>query len=121
MFRDRDEELNRLQEKLLEEEESQQEPEDTDDITFPEDEPEEEETEVYQNFSNDYGKSLRNYASGYNAYNADRTDIDLESFSQQVREPKKSGCSPLLVVFFLLTAAVTTLAFLLYMKSRGIL
>lgn len=111
MFRDRDEELRRLQEQLLEEEE----PEENADLEEDEDfETEEdldalldEDTEigasgVYQNYSNDYGRNLRNYATGYKAYNADRTDTDLERYSDAVREePKRSSAVAWFVVLLL--------------------
>ena len=62
---------------------------------------------VYQNFSNDYGKNLRNYASGYTAYNSDTTDTDLDSYSETVWEQKKhGGLLWLAMVLLALTAVV---------------
>lgn len=96
MHRDREEELQRLQEQLLEETEPTE--EETEEILDEEtleellsESSQIQNTRVYQNFSNDYGKNLRNYASGYNAYNSDTSDTDLESYSEAVREPKKTG------------------------------
>ena len=89
MARDTDEELKRLQDALLEEEADAIEEDD-----LPEPMTEEDSlipnVSVYQNYSNDYGKKLRNYASGYRAYNADKTDIDMEEYSQEVKDGKGS-------------------------------
>lgn len=99
MYRDREEELQRLQKQLLEDEEPAQEQEEEEEELLDEETLEEllnessqiKNTKVYQNFSNDYGKNLRNYASGYKAYNSDRIDTELDSYSEAVREPKKTG------------------------------
>lgn len=96
MYRDRDEELQRLQAQLLEDaepaEEETEELLDADTLdALLEDPRQTGNPQVYQNFSNSYGKNLRNYASGYCAYNSDRTDTDLDSYSEAVREPKRSG------------------------------
>lgn len=108
MFRDASEELERLQAELLAEEEPEEE--------IPDQPPEEdylydeyEDTRpaqgpaVYQNYSNDYGKNLRNYASGYRAYNTDTTDEDLDEYSEEVRQGKTSrgGCCLAVVAIFL--------------------
>ena len=116
MFRDRQEELQRLQAELLEEE-----PEEEFDF-FEElsDEDDPEDPEVYQNFSNDYGRRLRNYASGYKAYNADKTDTDLDRFSEEVRNekaPSRLGwLLPLIAALGILGAALW-----LYLKGGGLL
>ena len=112
MFQDAKEELKRLEAELLAEEM----PEDNGQEAFLSEETVEELLEdsrvaeggaVYSNYSNAYGKNLRNYASGYKAYNADKTDQDLESYSEAVREPKRSGGTAVLVALaLLLTAAV---------------
>lgn len=113
MYRDREEELQRLQEQLLEVEEPAQEQDEEellDEDTLEEllsDSSQIKNTRVYQNFSNDYGKNLRNYASGYNAYNSDKADTDLDSYSEAVREPKKTdGLLWLAVVLLAMMAAV---------------
>ena len=119
MFRDRDEELQRIQEQLLEDEEPETEEtdqlldEDTLDALLS-DSQQSRNPRVYQNFSNDYGKNLRNYASGYQAYNVDRTDVDLDSFSEAVREPERSG-KLLWLAFVLLGLAVAVVAFVLWL------
>lgn len=86
MFKDKQEELKRLEEELLQEEfleeEEQETPEENTDTFledtyfFGKDTP-----ENYRNYSNDYGN--------YRAYNTDTTDEDLEAYSEEVREPKR--------------------------------
>ena len=125
MFRDASEELQRLQAELLAEEEPAE---------LPPEEPEEEEEifeeyddtrpagdpEVFQNYSNDYGKNLRNYASGYRAYNTDTTDEDLEEYSESVREGKTSrgGCL-LALIAIVLALAIVGLVACAYLYTRG--
>ncbi len=124
MSRDTDEALQKLQEALFAEE--PQEEEDTfleeadmealSDDDLPADEP-----IIYQNYSNRYGQDLRNYATGYKIYNSDKTDTDLDTFSETVREsenlrPRRRGL--LAALLFLLTAAVVA-ALLLYLYKGG--
>lgn len=90
MKRDREEELERLQQELLaeEEESAPQEEKYLDEETI--DELLEDEKAgsagVYQNYSNNYGKDLRNFASGYQAYNTDDVDVDMDEFSEEVED-----------------------------------
>ena len=78
MFKDRQEELKRLEAELLQEEPlEEQEDISEEDYRFGEETP-----EVYRNFSNGYGK--------VHAYNTDITDEDLEQFSEEVRQPKRN-------------------------------
>ena len=139
MFKDTDEALARLEAELLREEE-----EDLAEEEYEAYEEYSEETEtdeenlppeyvyddtrpsagpvVYQNYSNNYGKNLRNYASGYHAYNADISDEDPENYSEELleEEPEKSNTALALIACLLsLAAAATILIFAL--KSRGIL
>lgn len=124
MSRDTDEALQKLQDALFAEEPQKEEDtfleeadmEDLSDEDLPDGEP-----VVYQNFSNHYGQDLRNYASGYKAYNSDKTDTDLDTFSETVREsenlrPRRRGL--LAVLLFLLTAAIVA-ALLLYLYKGG--
>ncbi|MBQ6839154.1 MAG: hypothetical protein IJO45_00500 [Oscillospiraceae bacterium] len=125
MFRDASEELERLQAELLAEDEPVELP--------PEEPPEEtlffEEYEdtrpaqgpaVYQNYSNDYGKNLRNYASGYRAYNSDTTDEDLEEYSEAVREGNTSRGSCLLaVIAVILALAILGVVAYGFLYTRG--
>ena len=97
MFRDAKEELQRLEQELLEveaqETEEQQEPE-------WEEEPSEEEGESYVNFP----ENIR-------AYNTDHTDVDLEEFSRQVREPEKPIAGWVVLAFLLMTGIVCVLGY----------
>lgn len=119
MYRDRDAELRRLQEQLLEDEEPETDAELLDEETLDEllsDSQKSGDSKVYQNFSNGYGKRLRNYASGYKAYNSDTTDTDLERYSEEVREPKHSGCLLWLGALLAVAAAVVLW---LYLRLGG--
>ena len=78
MFKDRQEELERLEAELLQEEPQ----EETDDLPEEDYRFGEETPEVYRNFSNGY-REVR-------AYNTDRTDEELEHFSEEVRQPRKN-------------------------------
>lgn len=93
MFRDKDAELQRLEQALLEEEPAEPEEYLDEDAldellegTRPGDAP-----LVYQNHANDYGRKLRNYASGYRAYNADHTDTDPEELAEELQKPESAG------------------------------
>lgn len=124
MFRDTSEELARLEAELLAEEEPEEE--------LPEEETEEDpwlyedtrpaaEPEVFQNYSNDYGRNLRNYASGYRAYNSDHTDEDLDDYSEAVRRGKRSknGCLTAIVCFLAVALGAAIILWLAY--ERGLL
>lgn len=127
MFRDQSEELERLQAELLAEEEPEE-------VIPPQPEEEEENfaeyedtrpaqgAGVYQNYSNDYGKNLRNYASGYRAYNTDETDEDLDEYSEEVRAgEKKRGGGCLVAIALILALILGAVAALLFAISRGYL
>lgn len=125
MYRDREEELQRLQKQLLEDEEpvqAQDKDELLDEETLEEllnDSTQIKNPRVYQNFSNDYGKNLRNYASGYTAYNSDATDTDLGSYSQAVREQKKTGGLLWLAAVLLALTAVVVVAIVWMCFGQG--
>lgn len=113
MQRDTQEALDRFEKELLAEEQPQ---EDYDDCLEAADG---EDPVVFQNFANRYGRDLRNHATGYKAYNADRLDTDLEEFSRQVREgKKKSGLWLPILTVTLLTLGVL---YILYLYLGGIL
>ena len=125
MPRDKDEALQRLQQALLEEEECDP-AEAFEDEDFPafstDDDTRIADAEVYQNFSNDYGKTLRNYASGYRAYNTDKTDTDLHDYSETVRQgnsPRRLLLLPVLLLVLL--AAVVLLLLWKYFGLGGLL
>ena len=121
MFRDQEEELQRLQQELLaqEEPETEEADEELPEDTLLEDTRPSADRMVYQNFSNGYGKNLRNYASGYQAYNTDKLDTDLDEFSQQVREPQRKNGA--LVAAMLLTAAILAVVCWILWRYWGLL
>lgn len=114
MFRDTKETLRRLEEQLLEEQEE-----------TPEFQPEEQaaagDCEVYQNYSNDYGRQLRNFASGYAAYNSDKVDEDLEHFSQQVEQGGRRKPGVLIAAVLAVIAAVLGIAACICLVRGGLL
>ena len=75
---------------------------------------------IYQNFSNNYGKDLRNYANNYQAYNTDVTDEDLDSFSEEVlqSEPEKSNAA-LVLIACLLTLGIVAMVFVWLILLQG--
>ena len=128
MFRDRQEELDRLQEQLLEEEPEELEEEYTEEEEYLDAEVDDllaandqgENPQTYNNYSNDYGRQLRNYASGYKAYNSDRTDEDLEEYSQQVLHPQKEkGITGLLILAMLLLLGIGGVLAWMLMRMKG--
>ena len=111
MSRDTDDALRKLQDALLEEEEQEapflieEEIDALSDQDMPSREP----------------NGVRNYASGYKVYNSDKTDTDLDTFSETVRmseNPRPRGKGLFAAVLFLLTAAVVA-ALLLYLYKGG--
>ena len=120
MFRDKEEELQRLQEQLLEEEpEAEEEFDFAEDMEAFFDDECSEDTGVYQNYSNDYVRQLRNYASGYKAYNTDKTDTDMDRFSESVRNAKTGpGLGWLLPL--LVALGVLGVGLWLYLKGGGL-
>ena len=105
MFKDKKEELRRLEEALLMEDEPEEE------AQLPEEEPDvlsddeydfgEESEETYHNYSNRYGR--------VRAYNNDTTEEDLDAYSDDVynSENRKSmGCLSLLAVGLLVAIAI---------------
>lgn len=77
---------------------------------------------VYQNYSNGYGRNLRNYASGYRAYNSDDCDEDLDAFSQEVYEepPEKSNMG-LVITACVLATILGAVALFLVLQYKGVL
>ncbi len=128
MFRDTQEELQRLEAAL------QEQPEDTqpeqqeeplleearlDDLLTQTDQTQS--RQVYRNYSNAYGQDLRNYANGYRAYNTDTTDTDLERFSEAVQQPEKKGPGCAGGLILCLAGVVAVLLILLGLRAGGIL
>ena len=142
MFKDTDAALARLEAELLREEETKKLPQmeviddDEDWIEEPADEAEEElppefvytDTRaadgpvIYQNYSNNYGKDLRNYASGYRAYNSDVSDEDLDTYSEEVlhTDTQKSN-TPLILIACLLALGIVAMCFVWLFLLRGVL
>ena len=127
MFRDTDEELERLQALLLaeaeEEQEQQPESEFLDEEAFEAllgDTDQGENPRVYQNYSNNYGRSLRNYATGYKAYNTDKTDTDLEAYSQEVLQPRKAASLWIWLVLILMAAVVGAIVWI-FLSVGGVI
>lgn len=130
MFRDRDEELQRLEEALLEEEEEEQKQRIEEEIEEERqkarrDEAEEEEEDdisFYQpdDTEDDEADTFPNYANNYRAYNSDRVDVDLDEYSEQVRqEPKRGSC--LLTLALILLCGILVMLILFLLKFQGIL
>lgn len=118
MNRDRQEELERLEKELLADTEEEAPEEETfleEDDTQIGDSP-----AVYQNFANNYGKDLRNFASGYQAYNSDRVDTDLEEFSQAVMEEKKPLPIWIPILLTALIGAVVAAIFWIFLSLGGL-
>ena len=107
MFRDAQEELERLEQLLEAEDREEQDPVD-EELS----DSEEEEPEVFRNYANNYGGKV---------YNADRTDVDLEDYSREVREPKSQGVSWLVALVFLLFTGIVIMLGLLGLKVWGVL
>ena len=77
---------------------------------------------VYQNYSNDYGRNLRNYASGYQAYNSDDCDEDLDAFSEEVyEEPPEKDNTGLLVTACVLATILGAVVLFVVLKYKGVL
>jgi len=115
MRKDTQEELQRLEQELLAEEPEEEMPDYGEFL----EEPDSEEPVVYRNASNNYGADLRNYATGYKAYNSDRLDTDLEDFSQRIREEKKPTHIWLPILAVALVAALV--AYILWLYLGGAL
>lgn len=123
MFKDTEEELQRLSEELRAQERA-------DEVSDGEDMLDallEEDTQigemgdgVYKNASNDYGSGLRNFASGYRAYNADRTEVDPTTLSDALLEEEAQEEKSLKgLVITALSLAAAVVAVLIWCLYRG--
>lgn len=88
MRKDQKEELQRLEDALLEEEEARQTPEDDTDLLL---------QEIYGILEEDHTtpapQKIVPAPEHYQTYNTDTTDVDLEQFSKALQEkPKGNGC-----------------------------
>ena len=104
MFRDREEELQRLEEELLAAEEE------------PEEYEEELDEEEYEEYEEAEDEVVSAPVRGYKVYNSDRCDVNLEQFSKDVERGRRGGC---LAGLFALLTAVFVLLLYLYLKQGG--
>lgn len=101
MFKDTQDELKRLEQELLWEEE-QEEDDSVEALLRKVDILLEEDTPKYQNYSNGYGRQPQRPVSNYRAYNTDKTDEDINVYSDEVYEPEKETG----IVGLMVTAAI---------------
>ena len=109
MFQDAKEELKRLEQQLLAEEDEPVQEESTEDISSEELEElkqllesdsekpmitEDDDFDIVRNFDG----QVRNFANNYKAYNSDKTDTDLERYSEEVRYPSQDRSESFLTV-----------------------
>ena len=94
MPRDTEEELKRLENWLLEEEEATDEQEST---------------------------PLHNFDVDCKIYNSDRTDEDLEEFSQEILSPKKENLTWLMLIFVLLCLGILCVLLWWLPRWRGMI
>lgn len=108
MFRDTSEELARLEAELLAEEEPEE--------VLSEDG--EEESWLYED---EEEEEFPNYANGYQAYNSDETDEDLDYYSEEVRTGNRAriGCTAVLLCVLCVILAAALIIWLAY--ERGLL
>lgn len=107
MFKDTKEELQRLEEQLLSQEPQAHTEDELDALleqflNEPDEEPAAQTRTVYQNYSNGYGDERKEFR----AYNTDKTDRDLDAYSDDVYEPKKESLTGLLVTAALLLLGI---------------
>lgn len=100
MFQDKEEELKRLEEALLAEEE-------TEDV--------QDETMVFQAVAEPAGVSPRK------VYNTDVLDTDLDEFSRRVERPRGDGLTGLVILAIFLTAGVVCAVIWWILRLRGII
>ena len=111
MFReDREEELRRLEEELLAQEEMESDEEEYDEEEYDEECDEEAEYEETA--------PMRQSGRSCKVYNADRTDVDLDTYSEAVFSGSRKPVLPW--IFGALTAVLILLLYL-YLKQRGYL
>lgn len=100
MFQDKEEELKRLEEALLAEEETEE---------------VQDETMVFQPVAEPAGVSPRN------VYNTDILDTDLAEFSRRVEKPRGDGLTGLVILAIFLTAGVVCAVIWWVLRLRGII
>lgn len=116
MFKDAKEELKRLEEALLEEEEDQQADEDVEALLDQAKEMLEQtsdETQVFRWQPEELQRSGR-------MYNSDRTDEDLQQFSEQVRGGEKKSLTGLIIIAAILAAGIVAVVIWWILRYGGI-
>jgi hypothetical protein len=101
MFRDRQQELERIQQQLLEEDDL---PEDDD--SMPDDD-------------YDPADEPPDRSEPYDFYNTDGTDLDPEELSDELLPPRKKSMTGLLIATLLLTAVILALVAWWMVRMRG--
>ena len=104
MNRDRQEELERLEQQLLDEEAS-------------EEEFEEETEEEYEDDPEEFEEELPEYES----YNTDNCDIDLDQLSDQLNTPPRHSWTGFAVAMLLFTCIIVAVLGYWLLKQRGVL
>ena len=118
MFRDKDEELRRLEALLTEEEEDEQllaEEAAEEDIADREPEQPEADEEY------DIDRFFMEQTQVFSAYNTDRTDTDLEELSQQVWEGTPKSSSGLVALACVLATGILLVILYLVLRYGGLL
>ena len=100
MPKDTEEELQRLEQWLLSEEEDEE-----------EEAPQEQEAPA----------PLSTYGAGCKVYNTDHTDEDLEQFSQEVYTAKKDSLTGLALIFILLCAGILCVLAYWLLRWKGVI
>lgn len=103
MFRDTDQELKRLEQALLEEEEEKSTPDTQGTAVF-----------------NPISEKKSTVTAGYQAYNTDQSDEDLETYSETVRKADRS-ISLLSIVLGLLALLILGTVALVLLRYLGVL
>lgn len=64
---------------------------------------------------------LSNYGAGCRIYNSDRTDEDLDTFSEEVRAPKKDSLTGLMLIFVLLCLGIMCVLLWWLLRWKGVI
>ena len=114
MFKDREEELKRLEEELLEEELQEQPDEYEEDEEYDEEYEEEPENDADE----DATRMFTPVSRTYRVKNTDRTDVDLERYSKEVEEGTQSNRG-LAILLLLLCVGVAAVLLYYVLRLRG--
>ena len=64
---------------------------------------------------------LSNYGAGCRIYNSDRTDEDLETFSNEILAPKKDRLFGLVLLFMLLCLGIVLILLYWLLRWKGVI